>query len=267
MLNLTGRGLSFATQSEILGAGTGKGVDLTSGGTNHTYGTLTTIGTSTFEYNEILISGELVTNSRYFITVTAGVSDIVVVDNMFIEPTSGSQPYSILLPVRIASGSVVKMKIAAANANSTANFGITGFGMSPGANRGVLKVYDFGDYTTSLPTSSITLTGTSFSSYCQIVASTPAYASTIVFMPSRAGDASRTTSFYRVALATGAAASEVVFSEFIMGSGTGSFTQSQSLYRIPCNISAGTRLSFKVQTDQAGTTDSAMSMGAIGYGT
>lgn len=240
--------LTPATRFEYLGAGTGIGTLLTSGGAN-TKGSFATIGTTAFAWSSFVLSINLPGNNSRFridIAVNSGGSDQIIVEDLFIESgVSTVQPFVFTIPVAVPAGAVVKARIQADAASRTLGVVVCGYAADFSGAPGASRLISLTDWTNTLPTNSVTQTGTSFSAWAQIMASTPRRVSALFIAPTAYGDTTRTASEFLVEIGKGGAGAEVPIGAFIYRQGAGGMVGLNSSF--PCDLPAASRLAFRVQ--------------------
>lgn len=247
---------------QTIGLGTGTGTTVTSGGAN-TKGSYATIGTATIQANQMLVSFTTQGTSRQYrvdIAVNTGSADDIKVADWFVDSSSANVPYWVTIPVAIPSGAVVKMRCQSNAATQTISAQIVLVSQGWQGNPGARAVISATDWTNTLPTNSVTQTGTTYTAWTTVAASLSARISYLWVVISDAADGARTASDMNVDIGIGSSPSAAMFS-FASGQ---SATKNLGLgpIGIPVDIASGTALKFRVQCS-AGAAD-AISMSCMG---
>lgn len=260
--------LSAASRLEILGTGTGTGTTVTANATGNTKSAAATIGSTTFAWSGFIVQAEPSPGGarryRFDVVANNGGSDQVIVADYYFEFPNGTgvpQCIAVDFPVAVPSGASLKIKLQSSTGSETAVFTILGYALDTPGPVGASRVVSCTDWTNTQPTNSVTQTNTTFTAWTTIVASTPARVSRLWLNPSNAGDTGRTATDFLVEIAVGAAAAEQRIASFF-GKQVATFCQFGG-WQFPCDIPAGTRLSFRVQTASGVAADS-MGVAAVG---
>lgn len=245
---------------ETIGAGTGDGTTVTSGGSANTKGSYVTIGTTGFAWTGFWLHSAFLTNSRYRLdlVVNTGGSDQVVIADLFFEQGSVGNciTNSIWVPIPVPSGATVKIRVQATAGSGSTRQLITGYAADWPSQPRYRALVSLSTFTNTDP-ASVTQTNTSYTAWTEMVASTSAEVHGIYISPGFIGDSTRTTTRYLAQFGTGSAGSETA--RFTM---LGQNAQNQGGFWGPVwdRIPAGSRLAFRVQCNSGSAADS------IGFG-
>src|ERR1700739_3461588 len=121
-----GAPLASASRYETLGAATGIGTPVTSGGSENPFGSTITLGTTSFDYDGIFITTASTGNniSLVDIIVNTGGSDQIIVQTVPAPHSAGGGIYqstSGVIPVSIPAGAVIKAKMQSESASAVAD--------------------------------------------------------------------------------------------------------------------------------------------------
>lgn len=257
--------LNAACRFETLGATGGppvnEGTVATTGGAN-TKGAYVTLGTTAFQADGFfltLINTGTADRFRFDIAINTGGADTIIVEDFWCENNGSTVNTHNYFPVRVPAGATLKFRAQALGAART--LGALATMYSDSSRVGGSKIRSATDWTNTLPTNTLTLTGASQTGWAEICASTPARFSRLWATPTNANDASRTSDRFIIDIGMGAAASEVVINQSYLFS-SASNLRVQSALEFPCDIPAGKRLAFRVTCLNANT--DSMSMACMG---
>lgn len=253
--------ISSAVRTETIGLGTGTGTAVTASASADTKGSYATIGTAGFEYSGFVLS--MLTSGlaggtkfRLDIAVNTGGSDTIIVGDYYFESSNtvvSVTPLNIYLPVRIPSGATVKARVQASSGNRSVVVSLIGVAYDFPGFGGKSRIVSCTDFAATLPTNTVTQTGTSYTAWTEIRSSLPARITALWLTFSQGGDATRTSSDFIVDIGVGAAGSEVVIGSILGTQSGGIFSLSPAF--LPCDIPAGKRLAFRIQCAAAGAAD------------
>jgi hypothetical protein len=257
--------LNTASRYETIGATGGppvnEGTICTTGAAN-TKGSYATMGTTTFQADGFfltLLNTGTADRFRVDIAINTGGSDTIIVEDFWCENNGIAFHVHNWIPVRVPSGAAVKIRAQALGASRT--LGALATMYSDPSRVGGSKIRSATDFTNTLPTNTLTLTGTTQTAWSEVCASTAARFCRLWAMPTNAGDATRTADRFIIDVGMGAAASEVVLGQFYMSSSTTALRVNSAI-EFPCDIPAGKRLAFRVTCLNANT--DSMSMACMG---
>jgi hypothetical protein len=246
-------------------SGAGAITTVTSGATAGTFGTLTTIGTTGFGYDGLMLSAGSNAQRRGIVTLTAntGGTDQTIADSVPFNAEAGANSFmaQIDLPIRVPSGAVLKAKTASQTVgNDAIRIAVTGY-RSPALARGFSRVVSCTDLTGSDPTNLITLSGTTLTSWVTVCTSTPADIGMLCATPvcTSTSMGLGTSGQLYIEIGWGASGSEAAL--FRVPLVANAIFTGQGI-AIPCMIPAGTRLAARAQANIA----TSATIGIICYG-
>lgn len=239
--------LVAATRYDTLGIAAGDGVLVTSGVVNGK-GAFATIGTAAFRYSGFFLTFICNSTARGTIDVAVnnGGSDQLIVQDFYMPrfPTVGTlAQYKIWFPVAIPAGAAVKVRFRSTSAAQTANAGVLGYAQDLKGNVGFRGCFSLTDFGATDPTNSVTQTGTAFTAWTTICASSQVRAAGIYAVMSGQGDTTRTASHMQVDIGIGAAGSETTLFSILTQQTT--TDPNSDIHFVPCDIPAGKRLAFR----------------------
>lgn len=246
--------LYAATRVEALGAGTGEGVTHTA--SLNAKAAYTTIGTTGFAYSGFHLSVVAVTSARFAIdiAVTDNAAERIIIENLFLDGSNSTNEGSMTLwvPIQIPSGSVVRVRAAASASSATLRVMVVGYAADyPHAGRfsRLVALPAFTDLPD--PNTAVDLTGTTFTAWTEITASSSVNAAALYLSGSTDGTTTRTATRLLIDIGTGAAGSEV--RRYLWQTGQTTNAVGTAIHGpIWCSIASGTRLAFRAQCATAG---------------
>lgn len=256
-----GQSLAASARYETLGAGTGTGTVVTAG--TNTKGTTVSIGTTAFQYDGFfLLLGGLSGAGRYRfdVIINTGGSDTVLVADYFFDALATYPNSSPILPISVPTGATLKVASQCSTGTPTVAVTILGLQGNERMARGFSRAVSCTDWTNTDPTNSVTLNGTTQTAWAAIGASTPARVAGLYLALDGRGGATTTTNLL-IDIGIGGAGSEIVLIPSILmrrASAIPNFSDGP----FPCDIPAGTRLSFRATASAAST--NVISMAALG---
>lgn len=254
------RALASSTRYESKGLASGVGTTVTSGAAN-AKGSFATLGTTGFAYDGFHLtitglSGGGATRYRIDVTSNTGGSDQLIVEDLYFDPSPAGLYYadqkSILVPVAVAAGAVLKARCQAVAASVSLSVGVLGFQGDAKATKGFRALKSATDWTNTDPTNALTLSGTTLTGWTQIMASTPVrFAGLYLALDSRGSVSATSHATFEIGI--GASGSEhstgiVVARQLAASSG---LVDCHGPYA--CDIAAGVRLAVRAQCDAANT--------------
>ena len=259
------RAIVGSTRYETRGIVTGVGTTVTSGAIN-AKGSYATLGTTGFAYDGFFLyitglAGAGLTRFRIDLAVNTGGSDQLIVEDLYFDSSpSGfyfADQKSILVPVTIPAGAVVKARIQATLASSILSASVLGFQSDAKATKGFRALKSATDWTNTDPTNSLTLSGTTLTGWSQVMASTPARFAGLYLSLDSLGGSSQVTAHATFEIGLGASGSEhstgIIIARQLVISSNGAAGLIDCHGPYPCDIPAGARLSVRAQCDSANT--------------
>lgn len=250
--------LVSSTRYETLGIGTGIGTNVTAG-TLHTKGSYATIGTSSFDYDGIILCVQPSTatsqNWRIDIAINTGGSDQIIVEDWFapIDATVG-KGHNVYIPVFVPKGAVVKARAQTAHTTNVVNVAVVGFQGDENSMRGFRALRSLTDWGASSesPSNSVAMSGTTLTGWVQIAASSACRVSAIYASVDTLSAVGGATGSFEVGW--GAAASEKALFRISWAYAT-SVTRIPSVPQgpFPCDFPAGTRFAVRGQASASDT--------------
>jgi hypothetical protein len=256
-----GTPLIAATQTEMLGGTTGTTVTSGAGA----YGSLATIGTTTFGYDGFMLNVGGATADAHRLTITSNVAgvDNEIVTDLLVMPIAASVMGQIYIPVHVPSGSTIKCKTRARSGSAnTLTIGIMGLRGDANLLKGFGRVVSATDFGAGWDASNLlTLNGVTLTAWVQLRATTPKrFAGLYVAQACSTAGTGRPG---MLEIGTGASGSEISrFKILIQGSGTLNTGSPNVPAFVPCQIPSGVRLAARAQ--MAGTTVGVISINAAG---
>lgn len=244
--------VNAGTRYEQLGFASGTGVSLTPG--NGSKGAYATIGTTGFRYDGFILAcipGVSAVQLRVDIAINTGGSDVTVVEDFFVDVAgTANNVQNFLIPVKIPSGAVVKVRAQSTVVTAGALVvAIAGWAQDVPQELPSAKMISCTDWTGSLPTNSVAQNGVSFTAWTTICASTTNRVKELLFALTGAGDVARTAASMNIEIGIGSAGNEKTIATFC--GKQASATMAAVYSRTRCDIPAGTRLSFRCQCSAA----------------
>jgi hypothetical protein len=255
------RALVSSTRYETQGISGGVGATVTAPATANTKGSFSTLGTTGFEYDGFHLTitglpGAGTGRFRIDVSSNTGGSDQLIVEDLYFDASPAgiyaADQKSILVPVAVPAGAVLKARAQATAASLALSVGILGFQGDAKATKGFRALKSATDWTNTDPTNALTLSGTTLTGWTQIMAATPVRLAGLYLELDSLGSAG-TTSHATFEIGIGASGSEhstgiVVARQLVSG---GALVTCHGPY--PCDIAAGTRLTVRAQCDAANT--------------
>ncbi|HEY1257768.1 MAG TPA: hypothetical protein VGF34_00855 [Stellaceae bacterium] len=234
-------------------SGAGSTTTVIASATAGTFGTLATLGTSSFAYDAITLSIGIANQKRGILTLTAntGGSDQTIADSIAFNNVIASNDIgtSVWLPLRVPSGAVIKAKTATTASGGQLRVAVTGI-QSGALSRGFGRVVSCTDFTGADPTNPITLNGTTLTGWVQVQAATPADIGMLFALPTCTTTAGGPNGQIYVEIGWGASGSEIPLVKVpIVVNNTFVTTP----ICIPCVIPQGTRIAARAQCSVAST--------------
>ena len=255
------RALASPTRYETQGLAGGVGATIISGAAN-AKGSFATLGTTGFSYDGFHLTiagltGAGLTRFRIDVAANTGGSDQLIVEDVYFDASPFGSYYadhkSILVPVAVAAGAVLKARIQATVASSILAVGVLGFQGDAKATRGFRALKSATDWTNTDPTNALTLSGPTLTGWSQVMAATPVRFAGLYLELGSLGNTGQTTAHATFEIGIGASGSEhstgiVIARQLDSISG---LTGAAGPY--PCDIAAGTRLAVRAQCDATNT--------------
>ena len=255
------RALVSSTRYETQGISGGVGTTLTAGATANTKGSFAILGTTGFEYDGFHLyitgfTGGGTSRYRVDIAVNTGGSDQVIVEDVYFDPSPAATYYadqkSVLIPVNVPRGAVVKARCQSTGTSVTVAASVLGFQGDAKATKGFRALKSATDWTNTDPTNSLTLNGTTLTGWVQIMASTPVRFAGLYLTLDSLGSTSLTTAHATFEIGIGASGSEHT-TGIVIARQLSALNVINMHGPYPCDIAAGTRLAVRAQCDAADT--------------
>jgi hypothetical protein len=254
------RALVSSTRYETQGISGGVGATVTSGAAN-TKGSFSTLGTTGFEYDGVHLTitglpGAGTGRFRIDVSSNTGGSDQLIVEDLYFDASPADlytvDQKSILVPVAVPAGAVLKARAQATAASLALSVGILGFQGDAKATKGFRALKSATDWTNTDPTNALTLSGTTLTGWTQIMAATPVRLAGLYLELDSLGNTGQANAHATFEIGIGASGSEhstgIVVARQLFASG---LVGCHGPY--PCDVAAGTRLAVRAQCDAANT--------------
>lgn len=246
--------LSPSARRTSLGVGTGEGTAVTVSATVHAKGAWVTIGTASGPLDRMLLQVAPVTTARFRIDLAFGTAgnEVVIVADLFIDPP-GSRALYFDLPIACATGTTILARCSSSTASGALRIMISGAaydGAKLPTCRGIAALNAF---TNTDPTPQVTLNGTTFTPWTEIVASAPEVLAGIMISLGTGGDTARSGARGVVQIGLGAAGVEEVLYDLQFVSAAASLSDAPLggwLYGL---IPQGSRLAARARMQAAST--------------
>jgi hypothetical protein len=253
--------LVAATRYESLGLGTGVGTTVTANASANVKGSYATIGTAGFRYSGFVLSMTVlfgsVRRARLDIAINTGGADTIIVEDYYFEGTVGTPTVAALncfFPVCIPSGATIKARIQCSTGSEAVEVSVVGVAFDFAGPIGASRMVSCSDFTNTAPTNTVAMTGTSYTAWTTIKASTPARISRLWLAWSSNADTTRTACEFIVDIGIGSAGNEVVLASLVGRQASIVFLPQDMGF--PCDIPAAKRLAFRIQAANGAANDS-----------
>jgi hypothetical protein len=259
------RALAASTRCETLGAASGAGTTVTSGSAG--YGSLVTLGTSSFNYDGVFLT-YLQTGSstaaRVTVTANTGSADEIIIQDLFLDSrTSTAGPrFGIYVPIAIPKGAVIKAQVYTRTASITGQVAITGFHGDSRMSRGFRGLVSLTSFSGLSTATGLTLSGTTQTGWSQIIASSPYRIAGLYAAVSTNGSTPSVGATIQFDIGWGASGSEKPFCTLIAGVLTADMFLA-NVGPIPCNFAAGTRFAWRATASQTDTATSGLVLNGL----
>ena len=247
----------------IIGAGTGEGTTVTANASAHTKGSWTTLGTASGPLRRMHLMVQMVTTARYRLDLALGTAgnEQVVVTDLYMDGTilANGAVSTFELPIACADGETIRARLASSTGSNTIRAAIAGYSLCTSSPPVVRTMAALGSFTNTDPSATVTLNGTTYTAWTEIVASTPAELACLIVTPSSVGDTTRTSARYQIEIGIGAAAAEETIATAVMGIRAAGIAMGPRGGTIWGRIAAGHRLAYRVRSHTTGTDSFAVS--------
>lgn len=249
--------ITAATRTETLGATTGEGTTVTANATTHVKGSYSTIGTAGFAYGGFFLCFVPAGGAKYRIdvAVNSGGSDQIIIPDLLLDATSAGGNIAnstIFFPIHVPAGAVVKARSQSATSGGTVRLLLVGFATDFPGYRRASRVVALSAFTNTDPTATVTLAGTSFTSWTEVTSSTADRICGLYVSSATGGDTTRTGGRILAEIGTGSAGAEVARMSWQGAQVSGSLIN-HIAGPLPVDIVAGSRLAYRAQASSAST--------------
>ena len=235
----------------------------TASGTAGNYGSLVTVGTTSFDYDGLIFHQQSVNGAgrcRWTVTFNnTGTDEPLITDLLMDSEVSGMSSAGVFCPLFVPKGSLLKAKLANSVASRIGTMIIQGFQGDARMARGFRQMTAATDYSGFDPANTITLNGTTPTGWQTAMAVTPTRFAALTVSP----DALAVTpsiAQLRLDIAVGPSGSEqYLFSTFYAYTASGNAPPNVQ-GPFPCDIPAGSRIAYRGVCNGANTTTISVSL-------
>lgn len=244
-----------AARFEGLGLGTGTGTTVTAAGAANVKGSWASLGTTGFGYDGFIVNIKGMSAARrvYQIDIGIGATPDIIVTDLHLEFFSNQFPCVIDLPLKVPAGVALQMRCQSGNAGAAVEAVATGYAYDHRGLPGFSRAEQVAAMSASRPNNAVTETGTSWTAWTEIVASTSRRYQGLIALANANNDGTRTTAGVLMDLGKGAGGSEQLITT-LQGANAALAMPVPPVF-LPVDLPAASRLAYRVQCSDGAAAD------------